>query len=297
MDISGIRILGKGNIGAKMRQLTEKAPALRNMGWHLPDSTIFAEDSFDTFFQRNDIGKTLREIKPSPEIEQKIMAGAILESTIDIFKSISVELGNRPGIARSSAEGDARGTGVYESEFFGNTIAEMGKAFKRVLASYFTKSAELFRKDAQTGEGFGISIEPVVGQWIGQSYAPILSGYGYTSTSRGEGYINVVPGLLGGVESRFGEQITRKQIKAFKNLEQYLSRFWLSMYNIEKRSALRRNLYEDLGKILGGVFSNDCLSQEYLNDFFDDSHSLTQIDLNELFSKMEQMEGEFKKRR
>ena len=132
---------------------------------------------------------------------------------------------------RSSAEGDARGTGTYKSAYTENGLPIVRKTLQNVLSSYFSQDAIAFRRDANTGEGFAIIIEPMIGQKIDNwCFAPVLSGFGYTSTSRGEGYISAVPGLGGGVESKDIEKITK------------LVRYHLFYYNVDEvtESSVRR---------------------------------------------------------
>ena len=120
-------------------------------------------------------------------------------------------------VVRSSAEGDAQGTGVYESFYSRNKVNNIGMYIKKVLASYFTQSAKLFRRDAILGDEMGIIVEPMVaskfkhengevyvekhpdGEVImtyGDCYAPIFSGFGRTYSHKMKGpFIGVVMGL------------------------------------------------------------------------------------------------------
>jgi len=112
-----------------------------------------------------------------------------------------------------------------------NNPGQVRKALQEVVASYFSQSAIDFRRDAKLDDGFGVMIEPIIGQKLYKQYdwepdeffAPVLSGYGYTSTLKGEGYINVVPGLGGGVDTRDGLRLTKEKLfKTNGNLCDYL---------------------------------------------------------------------------
>ena len=48
-----------------------------------------------------------------------------------------------------------------------------------LITSFFSEDAIAFRKDAKTGEGFGIMVEPIIGQDMDCCFAPVLSGFGY----------------------------------------------------------------------------------------------------------------------
>lgn len=226
-------IIGQGNIGEKARQLVAKTPALKTLGFHVPRRTILAQGYFDNFFQRNRLGANLREVIPDMDIVNRIKTGSLPLEDFRTLQRVCLSYGSIPLIVRSSAEGDARGTGIYSSELSENNAGLVRKALQKVLASYFSKSAIAFRKDAQTSEGFGIIIEPVVGQQQTEMYedgvsgenffAPVLSGFGYTSTLRSKGYINVVPGLGGGVDTKDGLEFTKASLaKADGNLFNYI---------------------------------------------------------------------------
>lgn len=227
-------IVGQGNIGEKARQLMNKTPALKDIGFNVHRRTILSEGYFDRFFQRNGLGANLREVADDSSVVDRIKAGFLPFEDFAALRRTCLSYGLQvPIIIRSSAEGDARGTGTYASELSENNPQLVRKALQKVLSSYFSESAIAFRRDAKTGEGFGVIIEPVAGQEQTRIYedgagstkffAPILSGFGYTSTLQGEGYISAVPGLGGGVDSKEGLQLTRKFLaEADGNLINYL---------------------------------------------------------------------------
>ena len=105
-----------------------------------------------------------------------------------------------------------------------NKFGIVRRTLQNVLASYFSQDAIAFRRDANTGEGFAIIVEPIIGQNIGDwCFAPVLSGFGYTSTSRGDGYVSVVPGLGGGVDTKEVEKISRMDLQKFKGNLSFIS--------------------------------------------------------------------------
>lgn len=217
-------IVGHGNVGEKARQLMEKTPVLKAIGFSVPRRTVLAEGYFDSFFQRNGIGTSLSSVDSNVSLAQRVKAGSFSLDDFTTLQRICASYGSVPLMVRSSAEGDARGTGTYSSELTENNPGFVRKALQKVLASYFSDSAIAFRRDAQTGEGLGVIVEPVVGQQLTKTYeygggtveffAPVLSGFGYTSTLKGEGYLNAVPGLGGGVDTKDGLKITRSSLEA-----------------------------------------------------------------------------------
>lgn len=205
-------IIGTGNIGEKARQLVEKTPQLREIGFCVPKRTVLAEDFFDEFFQRNGLGSSLSDVTVTPDLEAKIRDGTLSQRELETLQRVCSSYDDRFLIVRSSAQGDARGTGTYESKFSLNHIGKIRKRLQQVLASYFSETAIAFRRDSHSGEGFGVIVEPVVGQQFGDFVTPVYSGYGYTSTSKGAGYINLVFGLTGGVTSKKGARITEELV-------------------------------------------------------------------------------------
>lgn len=305
IDQSGIEIIGKGNIGEKARQLTEKTPALIQLGFCTPRRVVLAEDYFDGFFQRNGFGRNLRDVQQVQDLEVKIRSGSLTSEEFQILRKVNNCYGGGliPLAVRSSAEGDSRGTGTYKSEFCEGHPAQLGIAVKRVLASYFSQDAIAFRRDAKTGEGFGIMIEPIIGQQIGEYIAPIISGFGYTSTSRGDGYVNVVPFLGGGVDTRDGERITENAVtKHGGTLGDYIYGAIQEMaYSVMRRTALLRTKSGDHEYYSGKAFRRR--EKDYPNGLMNVSlkleetlqHQLGELDFISFFQKMKKMERVFGK--
>lgn len=202
--------MGQGNIGEKARQLIEKTLAIEEVGLMVPNRCVLAEDFFDSLFQSLNLGKNLSEISPDDSLESLIEGSSLTSQQILTLQEVKERLKSPYLAVRSSAEGDSRGTGTYHSEFITNP-ADLPKAVTKVLASYFSQNAITFREKAQTGKGFGIIIEPIVEQQLQKRKfddiilrGPVYSGFGYTSTSKGGGYIKIVPGLFGGVSNKRG---------------------------------------------------------------------------------------------
>jgi hypothetical protein len=265
-----IEVIGNGNIGDKARQLIQKSPALRKIGFHTPKRTVLAEDYFDGFFQRNRLGDNLQGISVIDGIEDRIKHGSLTLDEFNTLVRVCDSYEDQPLAVRSSAEGDSRGTGTYKSTFTDSRVTSVRKSILKVIGSYFSNDAIAFRRDANTGEGFAVILEPIIGQRIEQEFsdnifAPILSGFGYTSTSRGEGHVVMVPGLGGGVESRDGERITREIMQQFKgSLDEYLDSEKDAMFSyfrekVKRKSKLlktdRESLSFDRGFTLDAYFA------------------------------------------
>lgn len=204
-------ILGAGPIGDKAQQLIDKTPQLKELGFRVPHRTILAQGFLD--------GMRGENITP---VYREILGGAIKR------------YGNTPLMIRSSGAGDARGTGTYKSVAVLPDTEHVVEGIQEVLASYDSESAIAFRRDAKTGEGFGIIIEPMIGQEVGDEYrskfAPILSGFGYTSTPREKAFVTVAWGMGGGVSSRNGEKLTEEVLEQYDgSLYDYISHSSLIM--------------------------------------------------------------------
>ncbi len=274
-----IRIIGDGSIGDKAQQLANKTPKLREIGFSTPRRTFLAEDFFDDFFRQNRLGASLRLVTAPGDLPEKISEGSLSQEEMVTVQLVCSSYGSAPLAVRSSGEGDARGTGIYKTEFTDNDLEKVAKALIKVLASYFSRDARTFRRDAQVGEDFGVIIEPIIGQEFGHLFAPVLSGFGYTSTSRGEGYINVVPGLGGGVETRDGERILKKDLEPFDgNLRDYIEdiRQQFNLGTMRRKSELLRNM-----RIMQGLeyFCNAFVSSMQYQDGY---VAHTSIDFEEL---------------
>lgn len=308
--MNDIEIIGNGNIGDKARQLVEKTPKLKDIGFYVPRRTVLAEDYFDGFFQRNGLGENLRSVEIVEDLEAKIRSGSLTREEFQALQGVSSSYGNSPLAVRSSAEGDSRGTGTYKSEFTENQIGHLRKSVQKVLASYFSEDAVAFRRDAKTGDGFGVLVEPIIGQDIDWCFAPVLSGFGYTSTSRGDGYVNIVPGLGGGVDTRDGERITEDVLKQFGgNLEDYLHEERSSMFSMfggktKRNSALLRtdsswsfdrsysgNAYHAPNRWNRGDVCRTSLNFEEAEL----DNAFRELNLNPLFEMMKRMEDNFGK--
>lgn len=310
---SDFLIIGDGEIGSKASQLIEKTPTLQTLGFHTPKRTILAEGFFSDFFQKSGLETNLRDVSANADIEAVIKNSSFSSEQLETLQTICRSYGDKPLVIRSSAKGDARGTGTYKSVFVNNDITDFDQGLKQVLASYFSPDAIAFRKDAATGEGFGVIIEPVIGHNFEGEIAPILSGFGYTSTSRGEGYLTIVPGLGCAVESRDGEQITKSQIEKHNGiLGKYLSSERYAMVSGLKSLKSSTLLQLDQDHRKNHLFSDNCYSGKvfdpdscfyktpkiidtsiyYPDDFQKAIHNL---DLNPVFLSMEKMEQTFKK--
>ncbi len=308
MTIANFEVIGSGSVGDKARQLMEKTPKLNEIGFYTPHRTVLAEGYFDGFFQRNNLGNSLREVEINPYLEDKVRKGSLTREEFEVLCRVCHQYGDSPLAVRSSAEGDSRGTGTYKSVFTENDVNKTRKSVKRVLRSYFTEDAVLFRKDANTGDGFGIMIEPIIGQDIDFAFAPVLSGFGYTSTSRGDGYVNIVPGLGGGVDTKDGEKITEDKLREFNgNLMDYAREKRHSMFGmfgakVRRRSALLRTDH-DFPMFNRGSYSAKAFLRGDRNGAcncsltFDDEilRGLEDLDMSPLFEMMKRMEDSFGK--
>ena len=308
MSTTDIEIIGSGNIGDKARQLLEKTPKLREIGFHTPKRTVLAEDYFDGFFQRNGLGSNLSGVIITEDLEAKIRRGSLTREEFKTLQRICDFYGNSPLAIRSSAQGDARGTGIYKTEFSENAVGKVRKSLLAVLASYFSPDSAAFREDASTGEGFGIIVEPIIGQKFefAGSYilAPVLSGFGYTSTSRGEGYVNIVPGLGGGVETRDGERISKSVIQEFDgNLREYQyserNAMWGGRKTMRKSALLQtdgtflRSEYSSRAFFPVTKYYSAHVSPTYIRLEDSIGRAFEEINLLPLFEMMQRMEEAF----
>lgn len=222
-----VTVIGYGEIGDKARELIDKTPILRAIGFQTPPRFVLAEGFFDDFFQTNNLAGNLQDVQIKPENIETIVNGQFTLLQQQKIRHILNRFGDTPVVVRSSACKDARGTGTYKSEFVSNNIHAVEHAIKNVLASYFSESAVAFRQKTNAQAGFGILLEPLIGQsnvteYTSTAVAPHISGFGYTTTASGEGFTTIVPGLGSAVEARDGERITEKALQETQgNLNDY----------------------------------------------------------------------------
>jgi hypothetical protein len=205
---TSFEVIGGSVIGEKAGMLREHESLIQEAGLQIPPTTVIAGEALLSI--RDRLGNEVSQAS-----EPKLPIGAILAGVV--AKNADV-----PALAvRSSAEGDARGSGIYESVISPNRRRSVGRALQQVLQSFHTEAAKDFRREADLGDAFAVMLQPLVGQALesktGQAldaddlevYGPPLSGYGYSSTaSDKDGFINVVAGIGGGVSRKGGERIT-----------------------------------------------------------------------------------------
>ncbi|MEI6886942.1 MAG: PEP/pyruvate-binding domain-containing protein [bacterium] len=291
-----IEIIGDGSIGAKAKELLEKTHLLRELGFSTPRRVVLASGFFNEFFLRNNLGIDFANVDITDSTTQRVIRGSFSKEQFELIKTISESFGDVPLVVRSSAEGDSRGTGTYNTVFVDNDLGEVNKAIRKVLSSYFTKSAKAFRKDANTPEGMGIIIEPLIGEKIEDSLVPeyeyitpAFSGYGYTSTAREGPYITIVRGLGGAVDSRDGIKITPLTLGINDvNFGYYLDQMWIDK---EKRFS------EDNGIHYGKIFEvNKAFRKGHLAKTQIDFLTATDnFDISHLFSSIIKIEEQLGK--
>ena len=208
-------IIGPGPIGAKADELRKKTAAIVAAGSTPNPRIVLAMGFFEEFRKRNGIDRALARGASSEELTELVSDTPFQEPELRAIRHL-VKLFRRdfpgvPLVIRSSAHGDCRGTGIYESELcphFRNeqkTIGALMRAIKRVLESEFSESAIAFRKDMGLPGGMAVIIEPVFGQFVKARprygskpevvFGPYYSGIAYTSTSAGPSYVQFVAGL------------------------------------------------------------------------------------------------------
>ncbi|HVF69008.1 MAG TPA: PEP/pyruvate-binding domain-containing protein [Xanthomonadales bacterium] len=300
-------VVGGGTIGEKAEQLRSKTPALKSIGFHVPPRTVLADGFLGDFMARNRIDTA----KPPANLERAIRRGSLSQEQFVILQRTFGSHGSKPLIIRSSAEGDARGTGIYESEVTDNNIKRGRKILQGVWASYFSESAVAFRRDAGLSEGFGVILEPLVGQSFGHGeyFAPVMSGFGYTSTPREGANISVVPGIGGGVDSRYGEKLTRDRVAIYDyDLSEYIYEESSRMTNVgnSRKSALLGTAargWRMHDAMLADVLwkGNEFHSPKMIQQLFDPGSDLNEtvmshdFQLSGFFDMIDQMEQTFGK--
>jgi hypothetical protein len=227
---SSFEVLGGEKIGDKAGMLLAHEALIAEAGLQIPPTTVIASEALDELKDHLDPAHEGTDNAPLSGDFTTYISQALQRHTESPFL-----------IVRSSAEGDARGSGIYDSVITPNDH-NAAKAFDRVTRSFHDPRASKFRERAGLGNDFAVMLQPVVGQALSHyenMYGPPLSGYGYSSTpAETDGYINVVAGLGGGVERRGGEWISPKLLRLLGQQEG--PGFYLEEYIM---SQLRRRGY------------------------------------------------------
>lgn len=215
----GVQLFGSPDttIGDKAQMLVDHYAAIQASGFASPPRVIFGEDRLDLIFRYNGLGESLRKTCSINQWHYFQAPPEIMTEVRHISAAIRKAWGNVPVVVRSSAMGDARGTGVYKSWALPNDPEKIFREMGRVLGSYFSDSARLWRHRAEAGEGFAIILEPLVSQEIPSSkksvrrMAPLISGMGYSSSGISPGFIKLGWGMSGGGADR----LTRAGLEVF----------------------------------------------------------------------------------
>lgn len=216
------KALGTGEVGDKVRQLDEAHAAVTEVGLKIPPGNVITEDRLIPILRRLGLGNSLAEADQHPDASAIIRAAEInSDDALWLIKAMEGIPRDQPIVVRSSAVGDAEGSGTYESLFIPGNFPALGQAVFQVLASYFTKDARAFRQLCGAQHGLGILVMPAIVQKLptvisnsnpitegSPVWAPILSGSGVTSNRDGEPETWVVPGLGGGVNGGYPERLT-----------------------------------------------------------------------------------------
>ena len=236
-----------------------------------------------------------------------------------LIEQVCRDLRDYPALmVRSSAEGEASGTGVYESCECRNSPEAVARALRIVMVSYVTKSAAFFRADAGLGEEMAISIEPMVaetatvveqyfkdeaaraGSKAERGYAPRLAGFAHSSNILklgAEAETNLGPnaGLVKGLSKRYmthpktGINVDKASLESASDEYEFdviaepgFEQLTIPMKNKPKSSFDKETLYlNKRGKIRKGeiVFSGP-------DDMFDRN-----VHFEEFFNRLERLEN------
>lgn len=207
--MSKFNVVGGEVVGDKARELIVKENSILEAGFNLPRTDCLSQEFFNSFFRSLGLGSgsDWAEVSFSPDLVSRVKRADVSSLDLGFIEGVVKKNEGLPLVVRSSALGDSRGTGVYSSEISKPDVVSVAEKIKLVLASYFSRDAFEFRRVADIGPGFGVMVQPLIGNVIEEdlfgdvyrnSFTPFLSGFGYTSTSQGEGYVAVVPGFGGG---------------------------------------------------------------------------------------------------
>lgn len=260
---NGFLVFGK-RMGQKAGQLYEKASIMEAAGFVPNPRVSLGVSWFDAFRKRNGLSDAF-EKGGLKEFNARMKRAKFSRREKKVLLAILERFEGQPLFVRSSAEGDARGTGVYYSGLCPNNrgmeenLARLEEVIKTVLKSEFDYFAVGFRKLAGLKDGMGVIIEPAFGceytlarlrdaqeKFEGPGgykvLCPDFSGCGYTSTPSGEGYLQLVAGIPAGAVGGWGFKVSLNKenvgvpLETLPKTKEEKDRFALSF---ERREVVR----------------------------------------------------------
>jgi hypothetical protein len=213
-------------IGDKIRQLISKSDVIINSGGVVNRRMILPGSFFNRFVEAS-------EKDGQSATDNKIRRGTFSNEEIHILSKVGERFGDVPVMVRMSALGDQYGTGIYHSTASPSSKDPFLDSIKHVLASYFAPDGVAFRESNKLGEGFGISIEPLLGQKLGWDgylnnvFAPILSGVGYSSGCNGGLRIICASGLFGAVDK--GTSLLLNEGDDSLSIDSAVEEYWINL--------------------------------------------------------------------
>lgn len=210
-------VIGEGPIGDKAQELKDKTWAIQAAGFEPVPRMVLSMGFFENFRTRAGIKRGLEKGDGHKRMRNRIRRTRFSSRELETIYNVWKIFGEVPIAIRSSAHGDALGTGIYESEFldltnrWGNGPEEFLEAVRRVLASEFSEKAIAYRRNAGLDPGMAVIIEPVFGEMKKKKYpdsycvggkpyterffGPAIGGVAHTATYEGPGKTIICKGL------------------------------------------------------------------------------------------------------
>jgi len=182
-----------GNIckmGAKAEELMRKEKAISDAGFSTHPRIVLAMDFVEAFLKCSGVNETMSDEQAKAAIMKADFTKDEIKQIMDAVKWFGpVSL-----LVRSSAYGDASGTGIYESVVLGKenqeTVCETARLLeeiKKVLASHYTEGAKIFREKLALPSGIAVIIEPAFVQSMTEKFndSSIYPAFNYESCEFG----------------------------------------------------------------------------------------------------------------
>jgi hypothetical protein len=219
---------------------------------------------FFDFKMRNGIYEALARNASSKELMELVRKGTFSHNELMLLrkmvKKFHIEHRGVPIMIRSSAHGDAAGTGVYKSTIalnFNNeqkTLDGLIKAIKEVLASEFSKNVISFRNKLNLLPGMAVMIEPMFGQHTlpkpfmsytipeikspgTRCFTSVFGGFAYTSRGALPGYVFLSSGLPSNAVAGKGLRIELNDERPLVNIQFFESERLAGIQFVEDHSS------------------------------------------------------------
>jgi hypothetical protein len=152
--------------GEKYDQLLVAKPYIESAGFGVPEMYGLPQSILDKVLFASSLPSIAEADRSEFGIhdvqKQIVLPPDLLDHVVEVSRGLAGVFAG-PLVMRSSGNGDAIGVGVYSSSVFSDNARSARDAFAKVVASYFSNEAIIYRQRAEIESGFAMFMQPLVG--------------------------------------------------------------------------------------------------------------------------------------